>query len=191
MNLRPLGRAQEAYENGAGRGCRTAAIVLLIASYVVAASPGYAPNPEILQAEGRSLLADTTRVEGRWQSSGVNWILVAYESSEGPCFDLYGETDEGDAASVGSCGVSMEGLWAPVGSVDLGGKLHNLSYGKLPTTVSEVRITLASGKSVKPEVTRGFWLWETVDESPDVALVEAIDQAGAVVDEMRPPSLSG
>jgi hypothetical protein len=173
-------------------------IALSVISFVArggASHPGYVPDPVTMAAEDRSANYSSLRVERTFEEPAgeVEWTVVSYEASDGPCLDIYAEAVPGDdEAKMSSCG-RFEGpfRWS-IGGVEVADQFYNVAFGRAAVGADRMRITLGHGAAVAPDVVRGIWV-AVMPGSPedfDITLLEAVGGNGRVLESVRPTSIA-
>jgi hypothetical protein len=151
----------------------------------------YSPNPETIEAEGRTLVENSVRVLRTVEDpAGLNWTVVTYLSSDGACFDAHVElVSSPDQGMLGGCGAPAGLGGYTVGGVELGGQWYTVGFGPVPLGTSEVTATLADGTTLKSDIVGGVWL-SAVRGETDFTRIDARDAKGSVLQAVQPPSLT-
>jgi hypothetical protein len=179
-------------------GVFTIGTIGLAATLVVRSSAGdagYVPDPSSLSAQGRTIDLSTVRVRGIIQSAEFSWNVVSYQSSDGLCLEVDGQTPvTGEQGSVTSCGPPEDSLVWAQGGVALEDQWFSVMAGFVPSTTVGLRMTLRDGTVLDGAVANGVWLGvvptNPKDPTRDPVLVEAVDASGGVVASYEPPALS-
>lgn len=173
----------------------TAAFFVFRPSAGDAEQPAYLPDPDVAAAEGSSIDASSASILREFEEPKgvVRWVVVEYESSLGPCLDVYGEAvSGGDWAEVGDCGEGAGPFAWAVGGVELGGEWYDVVDGRAPQGASRMRITLGDGTVHEADVVKGIYI--LVDTGArldfDVTKIEAVASNGDVIAAVQPPSIA-
>jgi hypothetical protein len=173
-----------------------AIVGMTIASRAAESPSPYAPDPEALAAQDRSVdpAGPTVLRASDDLASRARWTIVTYESSDGTCLDLWGEPfDGGGRVTLSNCGQPEDPLLWGQGGASVGDSWYNLAFGKIPEGTSSVQVGLVDGTQVTDDlVAGGVWFVvnpaEPTDSSSSFKLVQALDASGALLAEAKAAS---
>jgi hypothetical protein len=164
---------------------------LLVGSVVAKGNDeqGNLPSKQESSQEGRQVFADTLEMKQSVNVGGINWSLVSYDSSDGPCLDVYANVDPKAAPGQSGCGTPDGPFQWSIGGLDVDGEWYNIAYG---TTVkgSVTASIKSSDGTLNLDVIKGSWLSVVPGERMDYASVTLEDGSGKPVASVEFPSIS-
>jgi hypothetical protein len=114
--------------------------------------------------------------------------------SGSPSPDGYCLTVSGGGGHLGGCGTSKGPFRFGEGGLRVDGQLYNVAYGRAPADASSMEVVLGDGSTLREDASSGVWLFVVAakagDRASDFATVKAEDDAGRVLSQVHPPSLS-
>lgn len=120
----------------------------------------------------------------------IAWQIVSYQSSDGPCLDVYAELAPGeDSGGLVSCGKPDAPFGLGIGGLEFAGNLYNVVYGEAPAGATAMRVVLGDGTVLTRAVTNGVFFILVPGEDFDVSKVEAVNRKGTSVASIEPPSI--
>lgn len=170
-----------------------AAAVLMIATgataFILTDQAGNLPSRQELSVEGRHVSPETLEVKQSVEIGGIVWTVISYESSDGPCLDVYADTGlESDPGQSG-CGTPSGPFHVSIGGQEIGGRWYNIAYGAaLPGSVTAS--IESTGGTLNVDVVDGTWLSIVPGERLDYGSVTLKDGSGATVAAVELPSLA-
>jgi hypothetical protein len=155
----------------------------------VADQIGNLPTKQELAAEDRSVSPETLDVRQSVEVGGIVWTVVSYDSSDGPCLDVYADTGAKSDPGQSGCGESSGPFNVSIGGQEIGGRWYNIAYGAAVPGAATASIE-STGGSQNVDVVDGTWLSVVPGETLDYAGVALKDDSGEIVAAVDLPSLA-
>jgi hypothetical protein len=176
-----------------------AAAVVVTAGTVVAVAGDslFAPDPEIIKAEGGGEYdPESLRVLRTAETpTGVTFTVVTYRTSRYECVDVVAALEGAThpEGGGGGCGPAREHRDEPLewslGGILVGGRSYTYANGWVAPPATTVRVTLVDGRVLVDQPVDGVWIVVVLGEV-DVVRIEAFGPSGEVLANAKPPSLT-
>ena len=139
--------------------------------------------------ENRSVAPDTIQVVQSLNVKGVGFSLVRYESSDGPCLDVYADVVPEAAPGQSGCGAPDGPFHWSIGGLDIGGTWYNIAYGDAVPNSEIAKIETTEGLTMNAAVVDGTWIFVVPGDRIDYTNVTLVDAAGDTLASDQLPSL--
>jgi hypothetical protein len=125
------------------------------------------PDAAELEQEGRSVSPETLETLQTAEVGRLEWLLVSYMSSDGPCLDVVATGPSGTLGRQSGCGEPDRRFHVGIGMHQIAGRSFSIACGTAPDGADSIALNFSDGRTQVLPVEHGTWMYiepETVSE---------------------------